>query len=142
MNTTMIRFSLLSLLLLPLVFPNTTSAGSPDKPVSCGETTFTNLTTDQGKALKFVLERELVSPSIACITELVATDKFPLRGQTVIKYKATIYFPNGYATECLQKKDFNTHGFGAVFQQVNCSGPGIEPAKVGETRTYVGEKII
>lgn len=118
---------------------------APNKPVVCGDTSFKNLTTDQGKGLKYLLERNRISPEIGCITELVATDKFPLRGQTVIKYQATVVFPNGYRTDCLTKKKVRNgefQGFNAIFKELDCSDIGIAPAKVGETRIYSGEEII
>lgn len=119
------------------------SAVAPTESVTCANTTFKNLTTDQGKALKFLLESsDGHYKGGGCITELIATDKFPLRGQTVIKYKAVVVFPNGYRPECLQKQDFETGGFDAVFGDIRCTGLVTAPATVGETRTYTGQEVI
>lgn len=120
---------------------NPASAGQQaavaDKPITCGHTAFRNLTPDQGKGLKFLLEKRYKSPEITCITEIASTDKFPLRGQTLVKYKINLVFPNGYRTDCLQLKTASPQeqqGFNAIFKQIDCSDIGMAPATAGETR--------
>lgn len=124
---------------------NNPNVNTTNSPIVCGNTAFNNLSTDQGKALKFLLEKKYDSPRVSCITYISSTDKFPLRGQTVVKYKVTIIFPNGFRTDCLEQKAIRPaeqQGFNSIFKQLDCSGIEMAPAKVGETRTFSGEEII
>jgi hypothetical protein len=119
-------------------------------PISCGETKFSNLTNEQGKALKFVLEQKAGLNGIACFTEITAHDKFPLRGQTVVKYSAKAVFPRGYKANCLAIKDPGKFTGWSDFGQVSggCNpyayqlDPIGKPARLGEVRVYTGEEII
>jgi hypothetical protein len=81
------------------VSPAAGNSSSPAK-MTCPDLKYTNLTRDQAKALQFVIEQQKKFNGVACLTDIVANDKFLLRGQTVVKYTATISFPAGYKTEC------------------------------------------
>ena len=111
-------------------------------PVTCQAPQARNLTENEAKALRYVLERKLGFTGVACITELVAVDKFPLRGQTVVLYEMTITFPNGYRAECLDKKSFEVGGFSSHHYGPDCPALPIPPVRPGEVWTYRGDEII
>ena len=115
---------------------------SPPAPVTCQAPQARNLTENEAKALRYVLERKLGFTGVACITELVAVDKFPLRGQTVVLYEMTITFPNGYRVECLDKKSFDVGGFPSHYHGPDCPALAIPPVRPGEVWTYRGDEII
>ncbi len=111
-------------------------------PVTCQAPQARNLTENEAKALRYVLERKLGFTGVACITELVAVDKFSLRGQTVVLYEMTITFPNGYRVECLDKKSFDVGGFPSHYHGPDCPALAIPPVRPGEVWTYRGDEII
>lgn len=100
----------------------------------------------------FEFYRKTRSKNFICVDRIDVTDKFPLRGDTVVKYTASVSFPNGYKTKCLGHRpktsgaldlqDFlktTTGGCNPFSQHLRGLG---KPARPGERRTYSDEATI
>jgi hypothetical protein len=117
-------------------------------PISCGGTRLTNLTGDEGKALKFLFEQKYALKSVGCIVEIIALEKFPLRGNTVIKYSAKVQFPAGYKTQCFNVQqgfgwnEYQTQALGGCNPFGEYFDPIGQPARPGEVRVFAGEDVI
>lgn len=121
----------------------------------CKESDGIGLTENETKALRYLIKKRYKSIAV-CVEEIKAVEKFKLRGNTVVKYTATIMFPSGYKTECLGRnsaantqkrldRNFNWSDWMNLTQ--NCSPfesalTGLEPMPPGERRRFKGEDEI
>lgn len=140
---------------LPASLPATTiEVGAPEAPAPpspepapvsgpCGTIAFTNLDADEQSALVYLLKRERnwdFSGKRYCVESLEATEKFEVRGDTVVRFKAMVYFPNGNRTECLGPASLD--GMDGVIWSTKC-GPFVsdpfKPVASGGWIAYDGE---
>ena len=121
-------------------------------PIHCGQPISPGLSAAQAKAVLFEFYKKTRSKSFICVDRIEVTDKFALRGNTVITYTATVSFPNGYKTHCighrpktkgpLDLQDLlktTTGGCNQFSQYLRGLG---KPARPGERRTYSDEVTI
>jgi hypothetical protein len=125
------------------------AGGRTSGPVECGTPRFVNVSADEGKAIQYLFEKRTSIKGVGCISEIVAKDKFPLQGRTLVKYEANVVFPNGYKTECIGIKKDEFTGFGnfmKVSQGCNWMADSFDPlgqpARPGEVRRVAGEDMI
>jgi len=136
----------------PVQGPTRNTRNTASNGISCGTATTNNLTGQQLKAVVFEFYRKTRSKSFICVDHVEVTDKFALRGNTVVKYVATVSFPNGYKTNCighrpqtggvLDLQNFlktTTGGCNPLSQELRGLG---KPARPGERRTYGDEVTI
>lgn len=131
--------------------------GSSIEPIKCVEKAVSGITKDQAKALRYLINKRYSDKGISvCIEEIMVSDQFKLKGNTVVKYKFIAMFPVGYKTECLGsgstgatqkrlKKSFNWSDWGHMTQK--CSPyelrlSGVKPTAPGEKHTYTGDDEI
>lgn len=121
-------------------------------PIRCGQPTSAGLTAAETKPVVFEFYRKTHSKSFICVDRIDVDDKFPLRGNTVVKYVATVSFPNGYKTNCIGHRPqkggaldlqnfLNTTAGGCNAFSQHLRGLG-KPARPGERRTYADEVTI
>lgn len=114
----------------------------------CPETQIEGLTTNEAKALKYLINKKYIQEiKNICIEKLVAIDKFTLKQNTVVKYSATLFFPQGYKTECLNFKasdldnNFTWSGWNKLTQQ-GCNDYDNQLDPLGGPLEPGGKKII
>jgi len=118
---------------------------NPNLPLPCGATTYLGMTELQGEAVKYLIERKTIDRDF-CIESITAKQKIPLRGNTVIKYRAKFHYVRGYKTECLPQNlrkqvDRNEKiilGDDRVNISVNLDCLGVSPVKIGGRRYKEG----
>lgn len=116
----------------------------PSQPLTCPETQYSNLTREQGAAVQYLLERKLSQTrdgSEICIESIVASEKIPLRGNTVVKYRAVFHYPRGYKVQCL--RDSGSNDYWRNFERdLDCSPFFGEAKEPGARRYYDGSEEI
>jgi hypothetical protein len=79
-------------------------SSSTAKNVSCPKTKFSNLSGEEAKAIGYLVNKKISSsksgPETVCIEKIVANDTIKIRGNKLIQYTVTVFFPEGYRVEC------------------------------------------
>lgn len=119
----------------------------PVEEGECPQTRFKDLTEEESKALHYLFVKSVLK-NWGCLQEMKADKKIRVRGQTVVKYTATVTFPKGYRTACLNAPTGGGfQGWDVWLQQTStCHVSGDDPlgppTKPGTVRVIQGEEII
>ena len=120
--------------------------------VNCEPTKGIGLSIEDMKALKYLIEKKYKLKKNVCIEQITAIDKFKLKGNFIIKYKAVLFFPVGYRTECLDvnpselENDWSWSAFNKMSQNCNAYNYSLDPLggpkKPGARLTIEGDEEI
>ena len=101
----------------------------PNAPLPCEPTTFENMSPDQGEAVKYLIEQKRAAEGGPqpgrhfCIESIVANQKIPMRGNTVVKYRANYHFLRGYNMRCAPERRRNEGNAMADLEWFSECGP-------------------
>jgi len=102
---------------------------NPNAPLPCGQPTLTGLTQEEGAAVQYLIEQKHNDPYSGpvagknfCIESITAQQKIPIRGNTVVKYKAIFNYVRGWRTQCLPQNNRKTGDYWRDYEkQIACS---------------------
>jgi len=102
---------------------------NPNAPLPCGQPTLTGMTQEEGAAVQYLIEQKHSDPYSGpvagknfCIESITAQQKIPIRGNTVVKYKAIFNYVRGWRTQCLPQNNRKTGDYWTDYQkQIDCS---------------------
>jgi len=119
---------------------------NPRAPLPCQKTVYKGMNESEGQAVKYLIEqrKEGLVGRRFCIESITANQKIPLRGNTVIKYRAIFYYMRGHMTQCLKgAKRPAANDYWANYQRdIDCSPFLTSPVEVGGKRYEDGSAEI
>jgi len=119
---------------------------NPRAPLPCQKTVYKGMSESEGEAVKYLIEqrKEGLVGRRFCIESITANQKIPLRGNTVIKYRAIFYYMRGHMTQCLKgaKRPAANDFWGNYERDVECSPFLASPVEVGGKRYEDGSAEI